>query len=429
MKIWRILIFSLVIINNIVLANPQVIDKVAVIVNNDIVLKSEIDGIMNIIKLQAQYSDEQLPDDKTLRNQIIEQQIMNHILLENAIRNNMQVEDQELNTAIDNIALQHNIKTEELRSRLEGDGINYNDYRNQIRKEILITETRNNEVRQRFTISADEVKKMAEKINLENIQNIELNISQILIPLSEHPTKKEIQQQKLLANKIIEKIKYGSNFNRLALRYSSDAQAIKGGKIGWRKIEEMPILFFKVLSTAKIGDIIGPIHSDAGFHILKINDVLNHNDDNAFITEKFHIRHILLENSPLLNDEQAFNKLKQITIDIKNGKTTFIKSAQKFSEDKNSSDSGGDIGWFTPEMYEPELRNIILKLEKGQISEPVQSSIGWHLIQMIDRYKFNNKSTIQKNKAYFILFNRKFMQEIELWMKEQRAGAYINIIE
>ncbi len=427
MKNWRMLILGVAITANTAFAAPQELDKVAAVVNNGVVLESDVDNMMRTVKSQAQQAHQQLPDDKTLRHQILERQVMDAIILQMGEKAGLQVSDQQLDQAIQNIAAQNKMSMDQLRSRLAYDGMNYNAYRAQIRQEMLISEVRNNEVRRRVTILPQEVDTLATQIGSQNTQGTELNVSQILLPLSENPTQQQVDDQEALARQLVGQLKSGADFGKMAVTYSADPQALKGGNMGWAKIEELPTLFSQALSTAKKGDIVGPIRSGVGFHILKVND-LRGESKNISVTE-VHARHILLKPSPILTDAQAQAKIEQIAADIKSGKTTFAAAAKQFSDDPGSANQGGDLGWATPEIYDPAFRDALLKLQKGQVSEPVHSSFGWHLIQLLDTRQVDKTDAAQKDRAYRLLFNRKFAEEAQTWMQEQRASAYVKILD
>lgn len=427
MKNWRMLILGVAITANTAFAAPQVVDKVAAVVNNGVVLESDVDNMMRTVKSQAQQANQQLPDDKTLRHQILERQVMDAIILQMGERAGVQITDQQLDQAIQNIAAQNRMSLDQLRSRLAYDGMNYNDYRAQIRKEMLISEVRNNEVRRRVTILPQEVDTLAMQVGAQNTQGTELNISQILLPLSENPTQQQVDDQETLARQLVAQLKGGADFGKLAVTYSADPQALKGGNMGWGKIEELPTLFSQALSTAKKGDIVGPIRSGVGFHILKVNDLRG--ESKSISVTEVHARHILLKPSPILTDAQAQAKIEQIAADIKSGKTTFAAAAKQFSDDPGSANQGGDLGWASPEIYDPAFRDALLKLQKGQVSQPVHSSFGWHLIQLLDTRQVDKTDAAQKERAYRMLFNRKFAEEAQTWMQEQRASAYVKILD
>ncbi|EGP6410330.1 peptidylprolyl isomerase SurA [Salmonella enterica] len=426
MKNWKTLLLGIAMIANTSFAAPQVVDKVAAVVNNGVVLESDVDGLMQSVKLNAGQAGQQLPDDATLRHQILERLIMDQIILQMGQKMGVKITDEQLDQAIANIAKQNNMTMDQMRSRLAYDGLNYSTYRNQIRKEMIISEVRNNEVRRRITVLPQEVDALAKQIGTQNDASTELNLSHILIALPENPTSEQVNDAQRQAESIVEEARNGADFGKLAITYSADQQALKGGQMGWGRIQELPGIFAQALSTAKKGDIVGPIRSGVGFHILKVND-LRGQSQSISVTE-VHARHILLKPSPIMNDQQARLKLEEIAADIKSGKTTFAAAAKEYSQDPGSANQGGDLGWATPDIFDPAFRDALTKLHKGQISAPVHSSFGWHLIELLDTRKVDKTDAAQKDRAYRMLMNRKLSEEAATWMQEQRASAYVKIL-
>lgn len=426
MKNWKTLLLGIAMIANTSFAAPQVVDKIAAVVNNGVVLESDVNNLLKSVQLNAEHNNQPLPDETTLRHQIIEKLIMDQILLQKGQRMGINVTDDQVTQAIDNIAKQNNITPEQMRSRLAADGMNYNTYRNQIHQEMLIAEVRNNEVGRRISVLPQEVDALAKQLANQNDASTELNLSHILIPLPENPTSAQVASAEEQAQLIAQQARQGADFAKLAISYSADPQALKGGQMGWGRIQELPGLFAQALSSAKKGDIIGPIRSGVGFHILKVND-LRGGSQSIAVTE-VHARHILIKTSPVMNDTEARAKLEQIAADIKTGKTTFAKAAKTFSEDPGSANQGGDLGWAVPSIFDPAFRDALMHLHKGQISSPVHSAFGWHLIELLDSRQVDKTDAAQKERAYRMLMNRKFSEESAIWMQEQRASAYVKIL-
>ncbi|MHA3762713.1 peptidylprolyl isomerase SurA [Yersinia enterocolitica] len=427
MKNWRTLILGLVVCANTTFAAPQEVDKVAAVVDNGVVLQSDVDGLLQSVKLNAQQAGQQVPDDATLRHQILERLIMDNIQLQMAKKMGITISDEALDKAIADIAAQNRMTPAQMRSRLAADGLNYDTYREQIRKEMLTSEVRNNEVRRRITILPQEVESLAKQIGNQTSGDAELNLSHILIPLPENPSQQQVDQAEDLAKKLVSDIKGGADFGKLAIANSADSQALKGGQMGWGKLQELPSLFAERLQSANKGDVVGPIRSGVGFHILKVNDIRGA-DKSVSVTE-VHARHILLKPSPVMTDDQARAKLTAAAADIKSGKANFATIAKEISQDPGSAVQGGDLGWASPDIYDPAFRDALMKLQKGEISAPVHSSFGWHLIQVVDTRQVDKTDAAQKDRAYRMLFSRKFAEEAQTWMQEQRAAAYVKILD
>lgn len=427
MKNWRTFILGLSLCAQGALAAPQVVDKVAAVVDNGVVLESDVNSTLTTVKRGAQEANQQLPDDATLRRQILDRLIMDNIILQLAQRANITISDEQLDQAIGNIAAQNHMTLDQLRSRLAYDGMDDNTYRAQIRKKMLIAEVRNGEVRRRVTILPQEVESLAQQIATQTGNGAEFNLSHILIPLPENPSQDQVDKAEALANSLVEQSKSGADFGKLAITYSADPQALKGGQMGWGKLEALPSLFAARLQGAQKGSIVGPIRSGVGFHILKVNDIRG-GDQKVAVTE-VHARHMLLRTSVVMTDQQARAKLEDIAAQIKSGRISFSAAAKQLSEDPGSANQGGDLGWSSADAFDPAFRDALMHLKKGEISTPVHSSFGWHLIQLIDTRQVDRTDAAQKDRAYRLLFNRKFAEEAQTWMQEQRASAYVKIID
>ncbi len=427
MKNWRTLLLGVTLCASTAFAAPQEVDKVAAVVDNGVVLESDVTSLMQSVKQQAKEANQQLPDDATLRHQILDRLIMDNIQLQMATKMGIKLTDEDVDKAIAGIAAQNKLTVDQLRSRLAYDGLNYSTYRAQIRKEMMISEVRNSEVRRRVTVLPQEVDTLAKQVGAQNGGSAEFNLSHILLPLPENPTQDQVDTAEALAKKVVGELNNGADFGKMAITYSADSQALKGGNMGWGKLQELPSLFAQALSSAQKGQIIGPIRSGVGFHILKVNDIRG--DNKTVSVTEVHARHILLKPSVVMTDDQAKAKLEQVAADIRSGKANFADEAKQLSQDPGSANQGGDLGWASPDMYDPAFRDALLNLKKGQLSAPVHSSFGWHLIELLDTRQVDKTDAAQKERAYRMLFNRKFSEEAQTWMQEQRANAYVKIMD
>ncbi|MBW5407942.1 peptidylprolyl isomerase SurA [Morganella morganii] len=428
MKNWRTLILGLMFTASTAsFAAPQQLDKVAAVVNNGVVLESDVNNMLQTVTMNARNAGQQIPDQATLRQQILERLIMDNIVMQMAGQMQITIPDQAVDGAIEDIARQNNMTLAQMKERLKRDGMSYDKYRSDIRKEMMMAEVRNNEVRRRVVILPQEVDSLANLISTQNAADTELNISHILIPLPENPTEEQMNAAKEKVTTIMNELQRGADFGKLAITYSADPQALKGGNMGWSRLQELPGLFAERLQSAKSGEIVGPVRSGVGFHILRVNEVRG-NSQPISVTE-VKARHILIKPSPVMTDDQARSKLQQIAADVKSGKTSFDAAAKQFSEDPGSALRGGELGWSMPDIYDPAFRDALMKLKKGELSQPVRSSFGWHLIQLEDTRNVDKTEAAQKERAYRMLFNRKFSEELQSWMQEQRAGAYVEILD
>ncbi|KLN97687.1 peptidylprolyl isomerase SurA [Moellerella wisconsensis] len=427
MKNWRTLILGLMFASTTALSAPQQMDKVAAVVNNGVVLESDVNNMLNTVKLNARNAGQQIPDEASLHHQILERLIMDNILLQMANQMQINIPEEAVNATIKDIAQQNGITVDQMQKRLVADGIDMAQYRAEIRKEMLIAEVRNNEVRRRITVLPQEVDSLAQQISAQTDNEADVNLSHILIPLPENPTQAQLEQAEATVKKILTQLQKGGDFGKLAITYSADPQALKGGNMGWSRLQELPVVFAEQIKHSKKGDIIGPIRSGVGYHILRLNDMRGGN--NTISVTEAKARHILLKSSPIMNDEEARQKLQQITQDIRSGKITFEDAAREYSDDPGSALKGGELGWNMPDVFDPAFRDALMRLNKGELSQPIRSSFGWHLIQLEDTRSVDKTDVAQKDQAYRLLFNRKFNEEAQSWMQEQRAAAYVKVLD
>ncbi|MDT9587074.1 MAG: peptidylprolyl isomerase SurA [Candidatus Arsenophonus melophagi] len=427
MNYWINLIIGLLFsISMVTLASPQPLNKIMAIVNDDIVLKSDVDNMLRMIRINTKNTENKIPNEQTLRHQILEHLIIDKIIIQIAEKMRINIPDQAIDMAIANFATQNGLTLDQLQQRLLMNGMNVQNYRSDVRKEMMIAEVRNNEVAQRIMILPQEVDSLVAKLNAQANQDTKVNLSHILIPLSENPTNTQKQLAVDTVNKIFDQLKQGADFIQLAITYSDKHNTLKVSNMSWRKIKELPTVFAQKIYYAKKGDIIGPIRSEIGFHILKLHDIKRGNIPTSFTEVK--ARHILIKESPIMNSEQALKKIQKIAQKIKIGQITFSEAAKKYSQDPNSALGGGELGWNILNVYDPAFRNSLMHLNKMEISQPIHSSFGWHLIQLEDTRQVDKTDVEKKNKAYQLLFNRKFNEEAEMWMQELRASAYVKIL-
>lgn len=406
-------------------AAPRVVESVVAVVNNNVILESDVNDMLKNIK--ATTDPKNLPDDATLKHQIIERLIIENLILQQASKSKITVSDDELTETIRNIAKENGMTLDELRGYLSSVGVSYSSYRDKMRTDMMIDHTRMNEVRQRITISDKEVEDLANTIAKQPTNNREINISHILISIPENPTKKQLDDATAKAKDVITRLQKGESFAKLAASYSNDDNALKGGSIGWHKLNELPSIFEERLVRAQKGDIIGPLRSGVGYHILKV-DGTRAEAAKTVTVQEVNAKHILIKTNVLVTDEMAKQKLLDIRQSIKDGTTTFESAAKTYSEDPGSADKGGALGWNNPDRYDPAFKKGLAKLKKGEISQPIKSAFGWHLIELIDRRNVDRTDLAQKDQAYRLIFNRKFTEELQVWVQELRGDAYIKII-
>ena len=406
-------------------AAPELLDSVSVIVDQDVVLESQIAELITVVKRNAVLNSQTLPSDRVLRTQAIEKLILDNLQMQMADRMGIQISDPQLEQTIANIAQGEKMNITQFREKVAQEGVSYNTYREDIRKELILGEVRRANVRRRVYITEQEVNNLVKLIDEQGDQQAEYNLGHILIEFPPEPTDVEIEKSKTRANKVIELLNNGSNFAKIATASSGGSRALEGGDMGWMNINSMPTLFAEAVQKKSKDDLIGPIRSGAGFHILKVKGLRG--IETVEVTE-VSSRHILIKPSVILSDDKAEKMLIEFREQILAGEVDFAVLAKEHSADPGSALKGGDLGWSDPSVYVPEFRDTLEKLEIDEISAPVRSQHGWHLMQLIDKRVGDATEKRKEDKAYQLLFQRKFAEESDVWLREIRASAYIEVL-
>ncbi|KYN25828.1 peptidylprolyl isomerase [Vibrio cidicii] len=422
MKSWKTILFALL-LSGSALAAPVELDKVAVIVNNGVILQSDIDAAMKTLRANAKKNGQALPSAEVLHEQIVEKLILDTLQTQEADRIGVRIDDNRLNQAIGEIAANNQQTVAELSASITSEGLSYAEFREQIRKEIAASEARNALVRRRINILPAEVDSLSEMLAQETSATVQYKLGHIQLRFSDNQDKAAVEAQ---AKAIVEKLNNGADFSTMAYTYSKGPKALQGGDWGWMRKEEMPTIFADQIKMQNKGSIIGPFRSGVGFHILKIQDIKGL--ETIAVTE-VNARHILLKPTVILSDDGAKRELSEFIRRIKAGEASFAELAQQYSQDPGSAAQNGELGYQTPDLYVPEFKHQVETLPVGKISEPFQTVHGWHIVEVLDRREVDRTDSAMKNKAYRILFNRKFNEEAGAWMQELRAGAFVEIVK
>ncbi|MBE4582646.1 peptidylprolyl isomerase SurA [Vibrio navarrensis] len=422
MKSWKTILFALL-LSGSALAAPVELDKVAVIVNNGVILQSDIDAAMKTLRANAKKNGQALPSAEVLHEQIVEKLILDTLQTQEAERIGVRIDDNRLNQAISEIAANNQQAVAELSASIASEGLSYAEFREQIRKEIAASEARNALVRRRINILPAEVDSLSEMLAQETSATVQYKLGHIQLRFSDNQDKAAVEAQ---AKAIVEKLNNGADFSTMAYTYSKGPKALQGGDWGWMRKEEMPTIFADQIKMQNKGSVIGPFRSGVGFHILKIEDIKGL--ETIAVTE-VNARHILLKPTVILSDEGAKRELNEFIRRIKAGEASFAELAQQYSQDPGSAAQNGELGYQTPDLYVPEFKHQVETLPVGKISEPFQTVHGWHIVEVLDRREVDRTDSAMKNKAYRILFNRKFNEEAGAWMQELRAGAFVEIVK
>ncbi len=408
---------------NYVMAAAKPLDRIAVVVNDDIVMESQVKKrIIDVTgKLKAQNIE--MPPSDILLREVLEMLIMESIQLQIGERVGVRVDDNTLNQALENIAQQNGFTLDEFRQALENDGISYSDTRKQIHKEMIISRVRDGRVGSRIQITDQEVENYINSEAGKAQLQAEYQLGHILISLSDTASATEIIDTESKTNKVYEQLLNGSDFTALAKKYSAGPDAAKGGDMGWRKHSQLPSLFINVVASMQIGDISRPIKAGNGFHIIKI---LGKTGGDSIMIPKTHVRHILLKPSEIRTEEQTQALIIKLRNQIING-ASFADIAKNNSDDNGSLAAGGDLGWMSAEELVPKFSEVMSTMAINEISQPFQTNYGWHILQVLNRQEYEMGLELKQNRAKDVIYRRKFTEEVEIWLREEREDAYVDI--
>lgn len=405
-------------------ADDQKLDRIVAVVEDGVILESELDHKVQSIKRGLEQNNTALPPESILVRQVLERMIVEKIQVQLADKAGIRVDDETLRMAVKQIAERNKISVDELRGSLEAEGVSYADFLNQIRSEITIGRLRANQVNSQVKVSDREIDHYLESEQKSGVKaDSEFLLGHILVATPQAASAADIQKAKDKAEAIFGELKKGADFKQIALQSSDDPEALKGGDLGWRKLAQIPTLFADLVPTMREGDLQGPIRSPNGFHIIKLLGVKG--GEQRTVT-KTHVRHILIKPNETLSDADAENKLRGLKERIANGED-FAELARAHSDDKGSAIKGGDLGDVEPGALVPPFEEAMNKLGPNEISAPVQTQFGWHLIQVLERRESSDSDEAQRAQARDAIFKRKVEEETELWLRQIRDEAYVEI--
>ena len=405
-------------------ASGVLLDRVAAVVNEDVILKSELEKRVADTQreIAAQNAGASLPDPAVLRKQVLDQMVTVRLELQQADSRGITVSDDAVNQAMTRIASRANVTLEQLPDKLKQDGIDYATFRQDIRSQIIIQNLQQQILADQLRITQQEIDDQIRADQNNGDSATEYELSEILVATPLNPTPDDIAKARKKADDIYQKLKTGADFSSTAIASSDDQQALKGGLIGWRTGAELPGIFANVVPQMKAGEFSEPIQSVSGFHIVKLDDA-KRSDEKVMVTET-HARHILVRTSAIVSAEQAKAKIENIYLQLKNG-GDFDALARQNSDDPGSARNGGDLGWVDPGTMVSEFQAAMDKLQPGEISEPFQSQFGWHVVQVLGRRQADQTQENQKQKAYEAIFARKSEEVIQHWLSELKDSAFI----
>lgn len=400
------------------------LDSIAAVVNEGVVLTSELNRQTALISQRALEQNLQLPPPSILREQVLERLILEQIQLQLADRIGIQIADQMLNSAIAQIAAENGIPFEQLPQALAEQNIDYADYRRDMRKELVLEQLRRIDVAGRISVSPREIEQCVADLENNAVVNSEYNLSHILISVPQSATSEQLQEAETEAAYVYQQLQNGSDFGEMAVRYSDSQNSLEGGDLGWISGGQLPTIFTDVVGAMEKGGFSEPIRAISGFHLVKVNDIRGVNQKSTI--EQMQIRHILITPNEIIDDQTAKQRLEEAKARIEGGEP-FGEVAKLVSDDPGSANEGGELGWRGPGTFVPEFEQVAQNIEIGEISEPFQTRFGWHILEVQDRRTYDNTEDLKKNNCVERIRNGKLAEETELWVRRLRDEAYVDI--
>ncbi len=403
----------------------EFIDGIAAVVNEGVVLRSQFDKQLEMIKKRASDQEMQLPPEDVLNEQILERLIVTEIQMQRADRIGLtsQISDQYINQSIQRIADQNGIRFEDMPALLAEDGVDYAEFRESLREELTLNELKNIEVMRNIHVSEREIKQCIIEVENNVVVNSDWQLSHILLSIPESADADAVAAIQKNADEVYARLQDDADFRELAARYSEGPTALEGGSLGWLKGQQIPSIFTEVLQDMKAGDISKPFRTANSIHIVKVDDLRSAVEHSEIKQAK--IRHILIAPNEIIDDATAKQRLEDALRKIGEGED-FGEQAKLLSDDPGSANLGGDLGWAETDSFAPEFQATADAAEVGVISEPFRTQFGWHILEVLDRRVYDNTEELKERNCVGRIRASKQEEETLLWLQRMRDEAFVD---
>jgi peptidyl-prolyl cis-trans isomerase SurA len=401
-------------------AEEQPLDRIVAVVNDSVILQSELDNAIQFAMVQIRQHGLTPPDEDALRSQVLERMIVERVQTGRAEQAGIRVSDGELNEVIANIAAQNNMNVSQFSDELSSQGIQFSDFRNQVRKEVLIQRLRQKEVDSHVTVTDEDVALYL--ANNAADDTTEYHLAHILVAVPDGANREAREKAHQKALDLLKRARNGADFAQLAIANSDGQQALQGGDLGWRKAGDLPTLFADVVPKMKAGDISNVLQGSNGYNIIKL--IAQRSDEPQQMVTETHAEHILLQPNEI-RDEEATRLLADDLYKRLQSGADFAALAKQYSDDPGSKNSGGDLGWVAPGVFSPDFQKEIDALKPGETSHPFHTRFGWHIARVLGRRSRDITDEVRRNRAKQAIFKRKEQEEYESYVRRLRAEAYV----
>ena len=398
------------------------LDRIVAVVNDGVVLKSELDRQTEMIARRLSAQRTQLPPRQILEQQVLERLIIVQVQLQRAKSAGIVISDEDLNTALSRIAQRNSVTLSELPQMLAAEGIEYPVYREEMRREMTIEQLKQRDVMRRINVSPKEIDRFLKDQVKTDATNTEYNLSHILIGVPTGATPEQAKQASDRAQNIFLRLQSGDDFCELAVSYSDGQQALECGALGWRKGSQLPTFLSQAAMSLDVDEVSEPIRNPSGYHILRMNEMRGGGEQS--VIKQHQTRHILIRTNEMIDDGIAEQQLKDIRQSILDGED-FATIAKAVSEDPTSAKDGGDLGFQTPGTFVEAYEDVVVDMKPGDLSQPFKSPFGWHLVEFIAERDFDNTDEIKRQQAYRSLLLGKAEEEEAIWVRRLRDQAFV----
>lgn len=399
-------------------------DRIIAIVDKNAITEQELESKVLTVSSQLEKQGKELPPENVLRKQILERLIVDDLQLQLAAQRGIKINDTQLDKTISRIAEQNQMGLEDFKVALENDGIAFPQFREDMRDEITISRLKETEINRRVNVSEGEVDNyLTTQENSKDGQQEEYQLSNILVRTPQEASPEDIETARVRIEEVLSLLNSGETFEQVSAKLSDAPNALEGGDMGWRNSSQLPSVFFKLLQDMKVGGISKPIRSPNGFHIIKITD--KRTADSTLIVDQTRVRHILMKLNEVVSEQEAKQKMDSLKVRLDNG-DKFEDLARQYSEDGSAND-GGSLGWVNPGDTVPEFQKAMDELALEEISAPVRSPFGWHIIQVQERRKQDMTKDAARIKARKAIRARKSEEAYQDWIRELRDRAFVEL--
>ena len=404
-------------------AEVQPLNRVVAIVDNDVIMQSQLDLRLREVQQTIAKRGAALPPEHVLGQQVLERLIIENIQLQIGERSGIRITDEELNQAIGTIAQRNGMTPEQFRAALAQDGLSFDDARDQVRREMVISRVRQRRVAERIQVTDQEVQNFLAS-DMGKVQlSQEFRLANILIPVPESSSPETIQAAERQTKELYEQLQQGADFAQLAIARSASETALEGGEMGWRKAAQLPPPFDGMVGALSVGQVTEPVRTPGGFIMLKL---LEKRGGETQVRDEVNVRHILIKPSEIRSEEETQRLAERLYERIKAGED-FAELAKSFSEDPGSALNGGTLSWVDPNTLVPEFRTVMANTPSGELSKPFKSPYGWHVLEVMGRRATDSSAQVREQQAQSVLRNRKYEEELQAWLRQIRDEAYVEI--